>query len=90
MQALLVLYMTHYLLHPGHVENVAGFGPFRGVVESIYGAGLSPQALASAIFGLYTAFVYLTPIGGGLLADKLLGRTRTVALGAILMALGHS
>ena len=49
MQSLLVLYMTHSLLHPGHVEHVVGFGPFRGVVESIYGAGLSPQALASAI-----------------------------------------
>jgi len=89
MQSLLVLYMTHTLLHPGHVENVVGFGPFRGVVESIYGAGLSPQALASAIFGLYAGFVYLTPIGGGLLADRFLGRTRTVALGASLMALGH-
>lgn len=89
MQALLVLYMTHTLLHPGHVEHVLGFGPFRRAVEGIYGAGLSPQALASGIFGLYTAFVYLTPIGGGLLADRFLGRTRTVALGASLMALGH-
>jgi POT family proton-dependent oligopeptide transporter len=89
MQALLVLYMTHSLLHPGHVEHVLGFGPFRRVVEGIYGAGLSPQALASAIFGLYAGFVYLTPIGGGLLADRFLGRTRTVALGAALMALGH-
>ncbi len=89
MQALLVLYMTHSLLHPGHVEHVVGFGPFRRVVEGIYGAGLSPQALASAIFGLYAGFVYLTPIGGGLLADRFLGRTRTVALGAALMALGH-
>ncbi len=89
MQALLVLYMTHSLLHPGHVEHVVGFGPFRRVVEGIYGAGLSPQALASTIFGLYAGFVYLTPIGGGLLADRFLGRTRTVALGAALMALGH-
>ncbi|MGZ5932904.1 MAG: peptide MFS transporter [Rhizomicrobium sp.] len=89
MQALLVLYMTHTLLHPGHIEHVFGFAPFRRAVEAIYGSGLSPQALASAIFGLYTGFVYLTPIGGGLLADRLLGRTRTVALGASLMALGH-
>ena len=89
MQALLVLYMTNSLLHPGHIEHVVGFGPFRSAVESIYGAGLSPQALASAIFGLYAGFVYLTPIGGGFIADRFLGRTRTVALGASLMALGH-
>ena len=89
MQALLVLYMTDSLLHPGHIEHVVGFGPFRSAVESIYGAGLSPQALASAIFGLYAGFVYLTPIGGGFIADRFLGRTRTVALGASLMALGH-
>jgi POT family proton-dependent oligopeptide transporter len=89
MQALLVLYMTHSLLNPGHVEHVWGFEPFRRGVESIYGAGLSPQALASAIFGLYTGFVYLTPIGGVFIADRFLGRTRTVALGASLMALGH-
>ena len=88
MQALLVLYMTHQLLQPDHVENVLGFGPFRAVIESFYGP-LSPQALASAIFGLYAGFVYLTPIGGGILADRFLGRTQTVTIGAILMALGH-
>src|ERR1700712_1525831 len=88
MQALLVLYMTHYLLQPGHVEHVAGFGPFRAMIESAYGP-LSPQALASAIFGLYAGFVYLTPILGGILADRVIGRTRAVVIGASLMALGH-
>jgi POT family proton-dependent oligopeptide transporter len=88
MQALLVLYMTHTLLQPGHVENVLGFMPFRHAIESVYGT-LSPQALASAIFGLYAGLVYLTPIAGGLLADRLTGRTTAVALGASLMALGH-
>ena len=88
MQALLVLYMVHRLLLPGHVESVAGFSPFRAAIESVYGP-LSTQALASAIFGLYAGLVYLTPIGGGLLADRVLGRTRTVTIGALLMALGH-
>ena len=88
MQALLVLYMTHWLLLPGHVEQVLGFGPFRHVLESVYGAQ-SPQALASAIFGLYAGLVYLTPIAGGYLADRWIGRTAAVALGASLMALGH-
>lgn len=88
MQALLVLYMTQYLLQPGHVENVAGFVPFRATIEGVYGP-LSPQALASAIFGLYAGLVYLTPIAGGVLADRLLGRTRAITIGALLMAAGH-
>jgi POT family proton-dependent oligopeptide transporter len=88
MQTLLVLYMTHQLLHPGHVERVLGFGPFRRLIESAYGP-LSPQALASAIFGLYAGLVYLTPIAGGILADRVIGRTRAVILGACLMAVGH-
>jgi len=88
MQALLVLYMTHQLLQPGHVEHVAGFGPFRHAIEAVYGP-LSPQALASVIYGLYAGLVYVTPIAGGLLADRAMGRTRTVAAGATLMAAGH-
>jgi POT family proton-dependent oligopeptide transporter len=88
MQTLLVLYMTQYLLLPGHIENVAGFAPFRAAIEWAYGP-LSPQALASAIYGLYAGTVYLTPIAGGLIADQLIGRTRTITIGALLMATGH-
>ena len=88
MQALLVLYMGQHLLLPGHVNNIAGFIPFRHAIEAAYGP-LSPAALASAIFGLYAGGVYLTPLAGGLIADRLLGRTRTVTLGALLMAAGH-
>jgi POT family proton-dependent oligopeptide transporter len=89
MQSLLVLYMVNRLLHPGHIERISGFGPFRHLLESIYRGPLSVQALASAIFGLYTGLVYLTPIGGGLIADRVLGRTRTITIGALLMAAGH-
>ncbi len=88
MQALLVLYMVKQLLLPGHVENIAAFVPFRGALESVYGP-LDVQPLSSAIFGLYTSLVYLTPIAGGLIADRLLGKTRTVVVGALLMAAGH-
>ena len=88
MLALLTLYMTKQLLLPGHVEHVLGFGMFRAGLEGVFGH-LTPVALASEIFGLYTASVYLTPLFGGFLADRVLGRTRTVTLGALLMALGH-
>lgn len=89
MQTLLVLYMTRQLLLPGHVERIAGFAWFRPVLERTYGHALSTVALASAIFGLYTGLVYLTPIAGGMVADRWLGRTRTITLGALLMATGH-
>jgi POT family proton-dependent oligopeptide transporter len=89
MQTLLVLYMVRQLLHPGHIENIAGFATFRAVVERMYGGPLSTLALASAIFGLYTGLVYLTPIAGGIIADRWLGRTRTITIGALLMATGH-
>jgi POT family proton-dependent oligopeptide transporter len=85
MQTLLVLYMVKSLLLPGHVENVVGFEWFR---IHFYG-GLAGQPLASAVFGTYSSLVYLTPILGGLLADRLLGRRRTMILGGILMSLGH-
>lgn len=88
MQTLLVLYMVGQLLHPEHIVNVAGFGQFRAVLEEVYGP-LSIQALASVIFGLYTGLVYLTPVMGGWIADRWLGRTRTILLGGILMTLGH-
>lgn len=88
MQALLVLYMGQQLLLPGHVENVAGFAAFRASIEGVYGP-LSPAALASVIFGLYAGGVYLTPIAGGFIADRILGRTATVTIGAMLMAIGH-
>ena len=89
MQTLLVLYMTKQLLLPGHVENIAGFTSFRAVLERSYGHTLSTLALSSAIFGLYTGLVYLTPIIGGFIADRWLGLTRTITLGALLMAAGH-
>jgi len=89
MQVLLVLYMVKQLLLPGHVERIAGFAPFRAALAHLYGAAPTEQALSSHVFGLYTSLVYLTPILGGVLADRWLGKTRTVTLGALLMAAGH-
>lgn len=84
MQALLVLYMTKSLLLPGSVEQVAGIEQLRALL-----GGLDGQPFASAIFGIYAASVYLTPILGGWLADRILGKRKTVLLGACTMALGH-
>ncbi len=47
------------------------------------------QVRSSQIYGLYTGFVYFTPLFGGMLADRLVGQRRIVILGAALMAIGH-
>jgi POT family proton-dependent oligopeptide transporter len=88
MRALLTLYMVKYLLHPGPAQAVLGLAGLRAALESIFGP-LELQPLASQIYGLYTGLVYLTPIFGGLLADRVLGQRRTVVIGAGLMAAGH-
>ena len=87
MASLLVLYMVNQLLLPGHVEHVVGFASFRGRIEWIFGP-MSTQALASQIFGLYSGFVYFTPVFGGRLGDRI-GQRSAVVLGALSMAGGH-
>ena len=88
MRALLVLYMVRLLLLPGHVENVIGLSALKYLLESIFGP-LGVQPFASQVYGLYTGLVYLTPVFGGMLADRVLGQHRTILLGAAMMALGH-
>ncbi|MEL7375744.1 MAG: oligopeptide:H+ symporter, partial [Bacteroidota bacterium] len=48
------------------------------------------RADALALYGIYTGFVYFTPMIGGILADRYLGYRRAVALGALVMTLGHA
>ena len=88
MRALLVLYMVKFLLHGGHAENVIGLAALKRALESMSGP-LETQPLSSQIYGLYTGLVYLTPLFGGMLADRVLGQHRTILLGAALMAIGH-
>ncbi|MGQ7830510.1 peptide MFS transporter [Altererythrobacter sp. Z27] len=88
MRGLLILYMVQELLLPGRIENVAGMDAYRGVVEAVFGP-LSTQAFASQTFGLYSGFVYFTPLFGGLLADRWLGSRKTVMIGIALMTAGH-
>jgi len=88
MRALLVLYMVKYLFDPAHAHEVIGLAAFHRALEAVSGP-LDPQQFASQIYGFYTGLVYLTPIFGGLLADRLLGQRRMVLTGAVLMAIGH-
>lgn len=45
---------------------------------------------ALKLYATYTGLVYITPILGGLLADRLLGYRKAVMLGALLMTCGHA
>ncbi|RZA05655.1 MAG: MFS transporter [Proteobacteria bacterium] len=90
MRTLLVLYMADYLIkgvRDGTIM-VYGFKALENALQSMHGP-LAAQPLSSAIYGLYTSVVYLTPVAGGILADKYLGARKTVVLGGLLMAVGH-
>ena len=90
MRALLVLYMVDHLIkgiRDGSI-HVLGFSLLENAIQGMAG----PQAiqpLASYIYGFYTALVYLTPVFGGMLADRILGQRKTVVVGGVLMAIGH-
>ena len=85
MQTLLTLYMVNYLLLPGRLENVVGLEWLR----LNHYDGLSGQPLSSAIYGDYTSLVFLTPIIGGIIADRFIGRRAALIAGGAIMALGH-
>jgi POT family proton-dependent oligopeptide transporter len=85
MQTLLTLYMVNYLLKPERMDGVIGLEWLR----SWHYAGLGGQPLSSAIFGDYTSLVYLTPILGGIIADRFAGRRVALFAGGITMSIGH-
>ena len=45
--------------------------------------------MSYGIFAAYMSLVYVTPLIGGILADKILGFSKSIILGGVLMALGH-
>jgi len=76
MRALLVLYLIDStVVEPGQSSASAGFGWSE---ESAY-----------LLYGIYTWAVYLTPIVGGLLADRVLGTHRSLVVGGWIIAAGH-
>jgi len=87
MTALLALYMVKQLLLPGHADHVIGLAGLRHLFE--FRGPMSDQAFASLIYGWYGGLVYFTPILGGWVADRWLGKKATVVLGALLMTAGH-
>ena len=45
---------------------------------------------AGALFGTYVMLLYLTPIVGGIIADRFIGYRWAIVIGAIVMTLGHA
>src|SRR5262245_25462750 len=89
MAGVVVLYMAKtWLPPPEHGETAPALAALTRTLDALFGR-VDVQPLASQIYGLYTGLVYLTPILGGLLADRVLGQRRTVIIGAVLMAIGH-
>src|SRR5262245_12093385 len=78
MRGLLVLYLVHSATP---APDAAGFvNPGRGW----------SRADASLLYGWYTGLAYLLPIAGGLVADRFLGTHRSLVVGGLLIALGHT
>ena len=86
--ALLTYYLVDFLLIGGRTSGVIGYGSIKAGFESIYGP-LGPQPLAAFITGTFGAASYLTGLAGGAVADRYLGQTRAVLLGAVTMSVGE-
>jgi len=50
---------------------------------------LLAQGNSSIIYGIYTGVAYFTPLIGGFIADRFLGKKRAIIIGGSVMALGH-
>jgi len=50
---------------------------------------LLAQGTSSLVYGVYTACAYFTPLIGGIIADRALGKKRAIIIGGSVMALGH-
>lgn len=88
LQAIFVLYLTNALLLPGHIEHVVGFGALAACVKALY-APIGTKAMAAGITGLFLTLIFAVPLIGGFIADRFLGRTRTIILGVVLLTCGH-
>ena len=88
MRALLTFYMVDFLFQGTEPSQVLGYGAIKHGLEAVYGP-LGPQPMASLIYGFYTAFVYLTPLAGGAIADTVMGQRNAVITGAVIMAAGE-
>jgi POT family proton-dependent oligopeptide transporter len=70
-------------------EQFSYFGMRALLVYYMTKAAADRPGDLSLIYGTYTACAYFTPIIGGVIADRLLGKRRAIIIGASVMAAGH-
>ena len=66
-------------------EQFSYFGMRALLVYYMTTTLLFDQEQASSIYGFYTAFAYFTPIIGGTIADRWLGKRKAVNIGAVAL-----
>lgn len=81
MQALLMLYMTKHLLRSEHAQGVLGLAGFRAALAAMFGP-ITDLAFAAQAYGLYSGLLYVAPLAGAWLGDRVLGKTATVSIEA--------
>lgn len=60
------------------------------MTDQIVNGGMAlDDATATAIYGIYTAAVYIVALPGGWIADRLIGMQRSIWYGGIVIMLGH-
>lgn len=89
MRAILIYTLVNSILK--NPQGVIGYSVLKRALELAFNAGhpLALQPLSSDIYGTYTAFVYLTPVIGGFIADRWIGQRYSVIIGGIIMAIGE-
>ena len=87
-RGLYVLFFTEMWERFGFYLMIGIFYLYLTDTVSHGGRGLD-TAPAISIVGTYVALIYLTPFLGGLIADRILGYTKSIFLGGCLLALGY-
>ncbi len=75
MRAILILYLVNRITADNAKANLGGMGFSDG--------------LAGKIYGIFTGLCYLLPLIGGFVADRYIGKRRSVLVGGILIMFGH-
>ncbi len=90
MRALLIIYLTSVVLVQ-RPQDMIGFATMAALLgfDARHATHADWQALASHMYGLYSGFVYFTPLIGGWLADRWFGKKAMIIAGGLLVAAGH-
>jgi proton-dependent oligopeptide transporter, POT family len=83
LQSILVLYLVEYLFVSRAPEDIWLAGAISGFF------GVRGQALASTITGGFSMAISIIPILGGMITDRVLGPSRAILIGGLIITVGH-